>query len=81
MASPNLDRIQIEGVIQEAFASSELKSYYAGAIAVISKHLGIHRSKFKPLIDGKEDFGVENWEAMGKEEREAVLCAIGAKNA
>ncbi|MEQ9379907.1 MAG: hypothetical protein RJP95_03535, partial [Pirellulales bacterium] len=74
-------RIQIEGVIQEAFASSELQSYYVGQIASISKRLGIERRRFKPLIDGDENPGVENWNKMGKEEREAILCAMGAKDA
>jgi hypothetical protein len=81
--SPHLyiERIQIEGVIQEAFASSELQSYYVGQIASISKRLGIDRKKFKPLVDGDEDPGVENWKGMGKEEREAILSAMGAKDA
>ena len=81
LAAPNIERIQIEGVIQEAFASSELQSYYVGQIASISKRLGIDRKKFKPLADGKEDPGVENWKKMEKEQREAVLCAMGAKDA
>ena len=79
--SPSIERIQIEGVIQEAFASSELQSYYVGQISSISKRLGIDRARFKPLINGENDFGIENWKAMGKEEREAILCAIGAKDA
>jgi hypothetical protein len=79
--NPSIERIQIEGVIQEAFASSELVSYYVGQIASISKRLGIDRKKFKPFIDGAEYPGVENWNKMGKEEREAILCAIGAKDA
>lgn len=77
----NIDRIQIEGVIQEAFASSELQSYYVGQIASISKQLDIDRKKFKPLVDGEENPGVENWDKMDKEEREAILCAMGAKDA
>lgn len=79
--SPSIDRIQIEGVIQEAFASSELQLYYIGQISSISKRLGIDRKKFKPLIDGEENYGVENWDKMSKEKREAILCAIGAQNA
>jgi len=78
---PNIERIQIEGVIQEAFASSELQSYYVGQVSSISKRLGIDRKKFKPPVDGDEDPGVENWKKMGKEEREAILCAMGAKDA
>lgn len=78
---PSVERIQIEGVIQEAFASSELKGYYVGQISAISKLLGIERKKFKPLVEGEENPGVENWDDMKKEAREAVLCAMGAKHA
>lgn len=81
LATPNVERIHLEGVIQEAFASSELQSYYIGQISSITKLLGIERENFKPLADGKKDPGVENWDKMGKEKREAILCAMGAKNA
>lgn len=81
VASSNIERIQIEGVVQEAFASSELKSYYVGQISTISKRIGIDRKKFKPFIDGQDYPDVENWKKMGKEEREAILCAIGAEDA
>lgn len=81
IAQPSIERIQIEGVIQEAFASSELESYYVGQISSISKRLGIARNQFKPLVDGEEDLGIENWKIMKKEHREAILCAMGAANA
>ena len=68
----NIERIQIEGVIQEAFASSELQSYDVGQIASISKRLGIDRKKFKPLVDGNENPGVQNWEEMSTKERETL---------
>jgi hypothetical protein len=76
--SPSIERVQIEGVIQEAFASSDLAAYYVGQISSISKRLGIERQQFKPLVDGKEDYGVEDWNLMNKDQREAILCAVGA---
>lgn len=79
--SASIDRIQIEGVIQEAFASSTLRSYYVGQISSISGRLGINRKRFRPLVDGDEDPGVENWKIMSKSAREAILCAMGAANA
>lgn len=79
--SMSIERIQIEGVIQEAFASSELRSYYVGQISSISKRLGFDRTRFKPIVGGENDLGVENWDDMSKEGREAILCAIGAKDA
>lgn len=81
VADPNIERVQIEGVIQEAFASSELHSYYVGQIASIASRLGFNREKFKVYVEGNEDPGIENWKGMKKEAREAVLCAIGAANA
>ena len=79
--STSTERIQLEGVIQEAFASSELKGYYVGQISSISARVGFDRARFKPMVAGEDDPGVENWGAMGKEAREAILCAMGAKNA
>jgi len=79
--SPNISRIQIEGVVQEAFASSSLTSYYVGQISSISARLGIDRADFKRYVDGPLDWPVENWADLSKEQREALLCAVGASRA
>lgn len=79
--SASIERVQIEGVIQEAFASSSLLSYYVGQISSISRRIGIERSRFKPLVGGDDDLSIENWNNMTKAEREAILCAMGAENA
>lgn len=77
--SISIERVQIEGVIQEAFASSNVKNYYIGQISSISSRIGIERTQFKPLVDGEESLeGFENWEGLSKTEREATLCAMGA---
>jgi hypothetical protein len=78
--SLSIDRIQIEGVIQEAFASSSLVNYYTGQISSISSRLGIPRADFKKYIDGTLDWDVENWAMLDDKEREALLCAIGASS-
>ncbi|WP_298921735.1 hypothetical protein [uncultured Roseobacter sp.] len=75
----NIQRLQIEGVIIEAFASSPLKGYYVGHISSIASRLGRTRTDLKPMIDGDIAFDVDDWENMSKEEREAVLCALGAE--
>lgn len=79
--SPNIARIQIEGVVQEAFASSTLKSYYVGQISSISARLEIDRTDFKRYVEGPLEWPVENWGELSKEQREALLCAIGASHA
>lgn len=77
--SVSIERVQIEGVIQEAFASSNVKSYYVGQISSISSRVGIDRTQFKPLVEGETSLdGFENWNDLSKTEREAALCAIGA---
>lgn len=80
--SPNIKRIQIEGVIQESFASSTLSAYFVGHIASISARVGINRQEFKLLVNGEQDFDqIENWAEFDHDEREAILAAVGAKNA
>lgn len=45
-----IHRLEIEGVIQEAFASSGLKSYFCGQISKISARIGIARADFKRYV-------------------------------
>lgn len=76
--APNIARIQIEGVVQEAFASSLVKHYYIGHISSISARLEIPRTDFKKYVEGDLEWPVENWAKLTKEQREALLCAAGA---
>jgi hypothetical protein len=77
----NIERVQIEGVIQEMFASSKLKRYYIGHISSISSKIGIERADFKPYVDGTKKYKIEGWEKLNPVQREALFCAMGAKNA
>jgi hypothetical protein len=74
----NIARLQIEGVIQEAIASSCVESYYTGQISNISAKLGFNRSDFKKYLEGEMDYEIENWGNLTKPEKEAVFAAIGA---
>ena len=74
-------RVEIEGVIQESFASSTLEQFYCGQISSITARIGIARSEFKPLVDGEYEYDViENWAVLTKDAREAVLVALGAEH-
>ena len=78
----NIRRVEIEGVIQEAFASSMLSAYFCGQISTIAAKLNIPRSDFKQYVDGKQDYeAIENWSNHNKDEKEAILTALGAVNA
>lgn len=78
----NIRRIEIEGVIQEAFASSMLSAYFCGQISTITAKLNMKRSDFKLYIEGTKSYeAVENWDDHSKEEKEAILTALGAVHA
>ncbi len=78
----NIRRIEIEGVIQEAFASSLLSSYFCGQIATIASKLNINRALFKQYITDEVNFDrVENWTQHNKYEKEAILTALGGIHA
>lgn len=77
--NPSIERIELEGVIQEAFASSDVEAYFCGRIANIAARLGIARTQLKSHLDGDTDYAaVEDWMAHSKEQREAIVAAIGA---
>ncbi|QTN26501.1 hypothetical protein HZ993_14320 [Rhodoferax sp. AJA081-3] len=74
----SIERIQLEGVIQEAFASSTVKGYYVGQISSIAARLGIPRADFKLYVAGSKSWPVDGWDELSENAREAMLCAIGA---
>lgn len=77
----SIERTQIEGVIQELFASSTLTTYYIGQIASISKKINIDRSDFKKFISGELDFKtVENWNNLTAMDKESLFTALGCKD-
>lgn len=78
--SPSILRLHLEGVIQEAFANSDLKGYFTGAIPALASRLGMQSADMKPMIKGRNDLKVENWGAMTEKQREALLAAMAVKN-
>lgn len=77
----NINRIYMEGVIQELFANSSIIKYFIGQIASISARLGIERTDFKPYIDGEDTFmDIGIWGAINNLERESILAAVSALN-
>jgi len=77
-----VERYALEGVIQEAFASSQLQGYFCGQIASIAKKLNLKRDVLKKHLDGESDYEpIQGWMDHSKEEREAIAAALGAANA
>lgn len=77
-------RLNIEGVIQEAFAGSTIHKLFLGRAKSISKRLNVNDSEFKELTKGKAKpvfLDKENWKLCSNEQlREACLVALGAIN-
>jgi Holliday junction resolvasome RuvABC endonuclease subunit len=73
-------RLNCEGVIQEALASSKLDGFFFGAIPAISGAIRIKDKKLvKQLIQGSKMPEFCKWEEKQKSEyREAILAAIAA---
>ena len=80
--SQNMDvtRLHIEGVIQEAFSSSEVERYFTGRKSSIASRLGLKTKDFDELIKGKTDYeNLKSWELLGnRQSKEAALVAMGA---
>lgn len=76
----SIERISIEGVIQELFCSSTVENYFIGQIATIAAKLGIDRGDFKLIVEKKtinSCCGVV-LDGYNKDKREAILVAIAA---
>jgi hypothetical protein len=75
----SINRIHLEGVILELFASSCLNCYYIGQISNISKFINIPREDFKHIISGSKEYKqIDGFEKYSNEEKESILTAIGA---
>lgn len=77
-------RLNIEGVIQEAFAGSTIRKIFLGRAKSISKRLSVNDTQFKQLTKGKvnpSSLDKDNWKLCSNEQlREACLVALGAIN-
>jgi hypothetical protein len=77
----SFERLQIEGVIQEAFASSCITSYFTGQMQSISRNISITTETYKEITTNRDStFPIlESWElCKDKDHKEAALVALGA---
>jgi len=72
-------RLNVEGVVQESFASSPLDHYFFGTIPKLT---GVFRfedkKKMKAILDGATRFDPVDLASFGKESREAIVSAVAA---
>lgn len=79
----NIERYYLEGIIQEAVASSSIEKYVAGQISTLTTVLNIPREDFKKYSEGDMTFpdlpNEVNWGALELEQRESIIvchCAL-----
>lgn len=73
-------RLNVEGIVQELLASSEVEHFVAGPIATIASLLGERdRKVVKQLISGKQpSMLVVEWSQLDEMQREAALIGVCA---
>lgn len=72
-------RKNIEGVIQELFANSEIKAYDLLLINKFARIFSKSTTEIKSVIEGELDFaGIskEEWKSHPKEIRESILASL-----
>ncbi len=75
----SVERMHVEGVLQEVLASSSVESYFLGSIARIAALLELDdRTDFKEFVAGRDFRGVPGWTDMKSEQRESVMVAVAA---
>lgn len=77
--STSVERLNLEGVIQELISSSDVEAYFAGPIATIAARLGeVDRSRVKEYFEGQPFMGLEGWSDYIREQRESIVTAVAA---
>ncbi len=74
----DLNRANIEGVLQELISNCRVKKYKTCKLAQLGNLLEQKSAELKLCIEGNDIFGIENWNTYKKEERESILCALAA---
>lgn len=78
----DIERLYLEGVIQETFASSQVEGYKTLRLSGIASYFDTNATELKKYIEKKHnDTGIEiDVSNFSKEQIEAILVAIAAAN-
>jgi Holliday junction resolvasome RuvABC endonuclease subunit len=76
----SVTRLHIEGVIQEAFSSSNVEKYFVGRKNSIASKLNMTGKELESVFKGENVFDlIDNWDVCRtRQARESVLTAMGA---
>ena len=72
----NIDRLYIEGVIQEALSSSEVERYFTIRKTTIMSALNLTKESYKSILDSKTNIKNIDNSKFSSETNEALLAAL-----
>lgn len=76
-----IERIYIEGVLQELLSNCSVDKYFAGRKTTIARLLKTKQENITAMIEGSETlYEIEAWHNYIKEEREALVAGFSALN-
>jgi Holliday junction resolvasome RuvABC endonuclease subunit len=75
---PSVERLYIEGVIQEAFSSSNVKDYFILRKQGIYSRIGINSKQYDDVINGKLEIMKIKTSKFNQATNEAILSALAA---
>lgn len=79
----SVERLNLEGVIQELLANSTVEKYFVGTINTIAKHLKVKNTELSKAFKEKSplsEYEIEDWDSLKKEEKESLMTAIASLN-
>ncbi len=79
--TPSIFRMNIEGVIQELFADSTIKTYFTGTYTSIAARIKNKSTTIKESCKGENNIlRIDNWSKLNQKHRECVFTALASTN-
>ncbi|MFW6009665.1 MAG: hypothetical protein ACOCP8_10415 [archaeon] len=76
----SLERIYLEGVIQELLVNSNIENHFVGRIAEIASIINKERTDIRKCFEGENILNIREWENYNREERESICTSICSCN-
>jgi hypothetical protein len=77
--TPNVFRMNIEGVIQELFSDSSIKRYFAGTFTSMASRMSSTSTKIKECCDNNENLlRIRDWKKINKKFKESLFAALAS---
>lgn len=74
-----IERVYLEGVIQELLSNCSVEKYFSGRKNTIARLLDTDQKMISAYMDGdKALYGFDNWSSYSKEDREAIVAGFAS---